>query len=69
MARIVLKDPKAPSLKKQSRSKAQIYKRYLVLSIILNILLGGRLVYTQNKSAADVLFKKLIAIAKKHKIL
>lgn len=60
MARIVLKDPKHPSLKKQYRSRADIYKRYLILSIILNISLGGGLVYTKNKLAADVLFTKLL---------
>lgn len=69
MARIVLKDPNRPSLKKQQKSRADIYKRYLRISIILNILLASAFIYKENKHSIDVLFLKLSNIAKKHNIL
>lgn len=69
MARIVLKDPKHPSLKKTHTPLSAKYKRYLRLSIILNILLASALIYKQNKQTINVLFTKLSTIVKKHNIL
>jgi len=60
MARVILKDPNKPSLKKTHTPLSVKYKRYLRLSIFLNILLCGGLVYVLNKPAADVLFVKLL---------
>jgi hypothetical protein len=60
MARIVLKDPRQPSLKKSHTPLSVKYKRYLRISIIINILLTGVLFYTKNKLIVDKIYTTLI---------
>lgn len=60
MARVILKDPKSPSVKKTHTPRSVRYKKYLTISVFFNVLTTAGLLYVLNKQKADVLFFKLL---------
>lgn len=60
MARVILKDPKSPSVKKTHTPRSVRYKKYLTISVFFNVLITAALFYVLNKQKVDVLFFKLL---------
>lgn len=66
MARIVLKNPNQPSLKKTHTPVSLRYKRYLKLSIFLNFWLIKLIIYILNKPFFDAQIIKLLTNFKQY---
>lgn len=63
MARVILKDPKEPSVKKAivlEKKTRPLLARFFKLSIYLNIWLLKLVVYLLNKPFFDALFAKIL---------
>ena len=63
MARVILKDPKEPSVKKAivfEKKTKPLLARFFKLSIYLNIWLLKLVVYLLNKPFFDALFAKIL---------
>jgi hypothetical protein len=66
MAKIILKQPGDPSLKKVTKPKSLIYLKWLKISTLLNILQSLAIVYILRKEKIDPVVLSLIEKIKSH---
>jgi len=60
MAKIVLKDPNAPSVKRTTKPPSLKYKHYFYKMVFLNLIQTASILYLMNKEKADIFILPII---------